>query len=158
MSDGMINIASLAIFGVALAVGQILFKHTGLAIRGQPILDGLLLLARQPAVYAALALYGFATLLRIWILSRMPVMQAHPWAAAAMALVPIMGWYIFDERVTPLFWVGVALILAGILLTQYAYPTAPDRGAAAAAGEISLVAGVWPQKGGPAAVSYCHAR
>jgi hypothetical protein len=39
---------------------------------------------RQPALYAALTLYGFSTVLWIWIMSRLPLMQAHPWVDANM--------------------------------------------------------------------------
>ena len=74
---------------------------------------------RDPVLYGALTLYGFATLLWIWILSRVPLSQAYPWIAVGTAIVPLLGWYLFDERVAPVFWVGVALIIAGILLVQY---------------------------------------
>jgi len=33
--------------------------------------------------------------------------------------VTLLGWYLFDERVAPVFWVGVALITTGILLVHY---------------------------------------
>ena len=120
MADKLINFASLAIVTVAIAGGQVLFKQVGLAMRGHSIVDGLLLLARQPALYVALVIYGFSTILWIWILSRVPLMQAYPWVAVGVALVPLLGSYVFGERVAPIFWLGVALILVGMLLTQYA--------------------------------------
>jgi hypothetical protein len=54
----MVRFASLAVFALSLAAGQALFKKVGLVIRDQPFFDGLLLVARQPALYAALAFYG----------------------------------------------------------------------------------------------------
>ena len=95
--------ASLAVFALSLAAGQSLFKQVGIIIRGQPFLDGLLLMARQPTLYAALTLYGLSTLLWIWILSRVPLMQAYPWAAISMVIVPLGGWFAFGERATPIF-------------------------------------------------------
>jgi multidrug transporter EmrE-like cation transporter len=115
----LINFVSLGIFTLALAAGQLLFKRVALSIIGQPPAAGLLSLFRHPALYTALAIYGASTLLWIWILSRVPLMQAYPWAAAGVAIVPLIGWYAFGERVAPIFWLGVVLILAGILLTQY---------------------------------------
>jgi drug/metabolite transporter (DMT)-like permease len=112
--------ASLTVFALSLAAGQALFKRVGLVIHDQPFVDGIVLVARQPALYVALALYGFSTLLWIWILSRVALMQAYPWVAANMAIVPLIGWFAFGERVTPVFWLGVVLILAGIGLTQFA--------------------------------------
>ncbi len=118
----MINIASLAVFAVTLAVGQALFKKVGLAMRGLPLGDGLLAVARAPAFYGALTLYGFATLLWIWILSRVPLSQAYPWAAVGMVIVPLLGWYLYGERIAPVFWVGAALVMAGIVVIQYGTP------------------------------------
>jgi drug/metabolite transporter (DMT)-like permease len=117
------HFASLAVVMVALAAGQVLFKHVGLAMRGRPLLDGFLLMARQPALYTALAIYGLATLLWIWILSRLPLTQAYPWMAISMVIVPLLGWFVFGERVTPVFWLGMVLILVGLLLTQLAAQT-----------------------------------
>ena len=31
-----------------------------------------------------------------------------------------IGWYVFGERVGPLFWLEVSLIRTGIMITQYA--------------------------------------
>jgi drug/metabolite transporter (DMT)-like permease len=31
-----------------------------------------------------------------------------------------MGWYIFGERIQPAFWLGVSLIVLGIIITQIA--------------------------------------
>ncbi len=119
----LFRVATLALFTLFLACGQIFFKQVGLAIRNQPMPVALLSMARQPALYAALTLYGISTLLWIWILSRVPLMQAYPWVAANVAIVPLIGWFAFGERVTPAFWLGIALIMTGILLTQTATST-----------------------------------
>jgi drug/metabolite transporter (DMT)-like permease len=37
-----------------------------------------------------------------------------------MAISPVLGLYGFGEWVVPLFWFGVAVILVGIFITQYA--------------------------------------
>ena len=123
MTETVINFVSLAIFTIALCTGQVLFKHLGLAMRGQPVLEGMLALTRQPALYAVLTIYGLATLLWIWIVSRVPLMRAYPWVALGTGLVPLMGWYFFGERVAPMFWLGLAFILVGMFLTQYANST-----------------------------------
>lgn len=118
-----INFVSLAIFTTSLAIGQVMFKRVGLAIRDRPLADGLLTLLGQPAFYVVLIIYGFSTLLWIWILSRIPLSQAYPWVAAGVAVVPLLGMYVFGEHVGPLFWLGVALIAVGIIVTQYACQT-----------------------------------
>jgi drug/metabolite transporter (DMT)-like permease len=113
------NSASLACFTLILAAGQVLFKKVGLAVAGLPPAEAMLAVLRDPFLYGALALYGLATLLWIWILSRVPLSQAYPWVALGVILVPLLGWYLFGERVAPVFWVGTALIVAGLFLTQY---------------------------------------
>jgi drug/metabolite transporter (DMT)-like permease len=120
----LLRVSSLATFVLSLAAGQLFFKRVGLLIHNRPLAEGLLVLACRPTLYLALTLYGFATLLWIWILSRVPLSQAYPWVAASIAIVPALGWYEFGERVRPLFWVGVGLIVAGIVVTQLA--SAPD--------------------------------
>jgi drug/metabolite transporter (DMT)-like permease len=111
---------ALAAVTLSLAIGQVLFKQASFALRGQPFREGLLRLAVTPTLYAGLILYALSTLLWIWVLSRMPLAQAYPWVAACSAIVPVLGWFLFGERFAPSFWLGVALIFAGIALTQHA--------------------------------------
>jgi drug/metabolite transporter (DMT)-like permease len=116
----LINVGALVVFTLVLSGGQLLFKKLGLAIRGQPLADGLWLIIRLPILYIALTLYGLATVLWIWILSRVPLAKAYPWIAVGVVIVPLIGWSYFGERLGPLFWLGVVLIFAGMLLVQQA--------------------------------------
>ncbi|MDE2006223.1 MAG: EamA family transporter [Rhodospirillales bacterium] len=109
-----IEYLSLSLFTVMLAAGQVLFKTVGLALRR----EGVVAILRAPSLYAALVLYGAATLLWIWILSRVPLTRAYPWVSLGAILVPLAGWWWFGEGVTPRFWLGVGLIVAGMALTQ----------------------------------------
>lgn len=116
----LVNFVSLAVFTTSLAIGQVMFKQVGLAIRGRPPLDSALDILSHHAFYLALSIYAFSTFLWIWILSRVPLSQAYPWVAVGVAIVPLMGWYIFGERIKPAFWLGVLLIVLGIIVTQLA--------------------------------------
>jgi drug/metabolite transporter (DMT)-like permease len=113
------NLLLLSVCTAAVAIGQLLFKHVGIVIRGMAPLDAAAALAREPILYAALALYGAATLLWIWILGRVTLMQAYPWVGASVIIVSLLSSYFFGERVAPLFWPGALLIAIGIVLTQY---------------------------------------
>jgi len=119
----MIDTVYLSLFTLMLAMGQMLFKRVGLSVRGMPLTAGLRMLAASPMLYAALALYGAATLLWIWILSRVPLSRAYPWVALGVFIVPLLGWWLFGERPAPIFWLGVLLIVAGVALTQYGSPS-----------------------------------
>lgn len=110
----------LAAFTVMLACGQVMFKRVGLTLQGHSGLPAILLALHEPSLYVALTIYAAATLLWIWILSRVTLMQAYPWVALGMIIVPLLGWFVFGERVAPVFWLGVACIIAGVGLTQYA--------------------------------------
>jgi drug/metabolite transporter (DMT)-like permease len=116
------NIASLAAFTLILASGQVLFKKVGLAIAGLAPSDAVLAVLRDPVLYGALTLYGVATLLWIWILSRVPLSQAYPWVALGVVLVPLLGRYLFGERIAPMFWLGTVLIVAGLAIINYTSP------------------------------------
>ena len=123
MSEPAINVAALLVFTCSLAGGQLLFKRAGLAIHGMPLTSSLGILIRLPALYAAGVLYGFATLLWIWILSRVPLTQAYPWVAIGMIIVPLAGRYWFEERVGAFFWPGALLVMLGLILTQIGSPS-----------------------------------
>jgi len=110
----------LLTFSVTLAVGQILFKVVARGMRGVALADGLMRLISMPMFYLALALYGAATLLWIWILSRIPLSQAYPWVALSMAAVPLLAGLVFHERVSPAYWLGIAFVMLGVAITQYA--------------------------------------
>ena len=61
---------SLSVFTVMLAFGQVCFKRVGLVLRGHSGLEAIALVIQAPSLYVGLILYGSATLLWIWILSR----------------------------------------------------------------------------------------
>ena len=63
------------------------------------------------------ALFMGSTLLVVAALRSVQLSQLVSFAAGAYVLVPIGGHFIFGERLLPRFWLGVALIVGGILCT-----------------------------------------
>ena len=122
MNLALSNLVGLAVFAAVLAVGQLLFKKAGLSVRGLTLTEGLLNLAQLPAFYAAIALYALSSLLWVWLLSRVTLMQAYPWVAAGVIIVPLLSAAVYGERVNATYWLGTLLIVAGILVTQYSVP------------------------------------
>ncbi len=112
------NTPWLVLFTVVLAGGQVLFKQAARAVVGLPAGRLIPVLVATPAMWAAVALYGAATLLWVWILARVPLSQAYPWSALGIVIVPLAAMLAFGEEVRPIFWLGAALVIAGILLTQ----------------------------------------
>jgi drug/metabolite transporter (DMT)-like permease len=113
-----LNSLFLGLVAISLSIGQLLFKSAGLAVQGRPLVSALLALFLLPTFYVALSIYGVATLMWIYVLSRVPLTEAYPWIMAATVSVPLIGRFYFDERVGPTFWIGIALVALGLLLTQ----------------------------------------
>jgi drug/metabolite transporter (DMT)-like permease len=103
-----------------MATGQVLFKLG--ALKAPPVegLQGWLTLLFQPVVITALCLYAASTLLWLWLLQRIPLTTAYPFAALAFLLVPFGGWLIFKEPLNARYLMGVGLILGGVILTSTA--------------------------------------
>ncbi|HYM32231.1 MAG TPA: EamA family transporter [Candidatus Cybelea sp.] len=115
----MSSLTLLAVFVAVLSIGQILFKQTAVQVAGAETPAGMVVgMFASPVFYCAMVLYGAATLLWIYILTRVPLNRAYPFVAAAMIVVPLLSWFVFGERTTPRYWIGAALICAGIVLTQ----------------------------------------
>lgn len=69
-----------------------------------------------PALWAAVVLYGGATLLWIYLLQTIPLSRAYPFAALGFVLVPAAGVLFFQEQVSGLYAAGAILIVVGLSL------------------------------------------
>ena len=112
------QLAGLVTFAVSMATGQVLFKLGATKVEPAVDLQGWVNLIFHPLVLTALTLYGAATFLWLWLLQRIPLTTAYPFAALAFVLVPLGGWLFFNESVNAKYVMGVALILGGVLLTS----------------------------------------
>ncbi len=104
-----------------LAAGQTLFKFSalGMGTKGASPASFLSLLA-MPVFWAALVLYGFATLLWIYILQQVPLSRAYPFAALGFVIVPVLSVLFFSERLNVTYALGALLIVAGVVVTARA--------------------------------------
>jgi drug/metabolite transporter (DMT)-like permease len=103
-------LAPLACVAV-ISTGQLLFKVASATLDFRRPLDspkGLMVLA------VALALYGGATLLWVAALKHAPLGRIYPLMALSFVLVPLGGALLLREHVSPAYWGGVALIVAGL--------------------------------------------
>lgn len=112
------QIIGLVTFALSMATGQVLFKLGATRVEPATDLSGWMNLIFHPLVITALTLYGAATFLWLWLLQRIPLTTAYPFAALAFVLVPLGGWLFFNESVNAKYVMGVALILGGVLLTS----------------------------------------
>jgi drug/metabolite transporter (DMT)-like permease len=120
MSRELLNVLGLSSFALMLAVGQLLFKLT--AARSPTIerLADLRHVLSDPILWLALLLYGLATVLWVFLLQRVALIHAYPFAALAFVLVPFGAAAFFGERLSGGVLLGSVLIVAGIAVTGLA--------------------------------------
>lgn len=96
-----------------VAAGQILFKYAAntLKLAGTAWHAEVLGLA-----FAAFLIYGLATLLWINLLQHAPLSRLYPYMALSFVLVAAAGWWLFKEQVGFGYLIGLALIVAGLLI------------------------------------------
>ena len=114
-----IQILQLVSFAMLMSVGQILFKKTALSMSSNEALslyDGIIKAISIPWLYLALCVYGIAIVFWLYLLQRIPLNLAYPFSALAMLIVPILAMYLFGERISASYWIGLVLILAGIII------------------------------------------
>ena len=117
----IINILQLVAFAFLMSLGQILFKKTALTLSSQNnsnfgVIEGILSALAIPWLYLALTVYAFATIFWLYLLQRIPLSMAYPFTALAMAIVPIIAYFIFGERMQWSYWIGLLFILSGITI------------------------------------------
>jgi undecaprenyl phosphate-alpha-L-ara4N flippase subunit ArnE len=97
-----------------IAAGQVLFKLTSASTGGLDA-KGLTGLALNPLFLAALALYGFGTVVWIFVLKQVPLTIAYSFMGLTFCFVPLMAQLFLGEALTLRYFLGVALIIGGMV-------------------------------------------
>ena len=74
------------------------------------------LIFKSPLVLLGLGFYGLGALAWIAVLSRLDLSGAYPVLALNFVFVTLASRFILGETVPPLRWLGILVIIAGILL------------------------------------------
>jgi drug/metabolite transporter (DMT)-like permease len=107
---------ALTSFAFLLALGQILFKYAAETSPRMVSIGGVMALAGNPYLWAAGILYVVATFLWLFILQHVPLSRAYVFAALGFVIVPIASSVLFGDSLSPRFFIGTALIVAGVYL------------------------------------------
>lgn len=102
---------------VVISAGQILFKFAAMRLNLRDPLsapDGLVVLGVALAVYAA------ATVLWVAVLRHAPLSRVYPLVALSFVLTPIGATLLLKEPIPNVYWAGVGLILAGLVVISRA--------------------------------------
>lgn len=106
-------VALLCVAGIA--GGQILFKLSAAAWhKSGSIFDP----STLTTLFAAFALYGVTTIAWVWVLQKIDLGKAYPLMALAFVIVPIGSHFIFGEKFQTQYFVGVAMIIGGIVIAM----------------------------------------
>lgn len=73
---------------------------------------------RSPMVWVGLALYGLGAVAWLIVLSRLDLSFAYPFVALSYAITPILAWRLLDESVSALRWLGIAVIILGVVIVS----------------------------------------
>jgi multidrug transporter EmrE-like cation transporter len=121
--------AGLALFSVAFAtLGQILLKsgmtrvgYVGASEIARPT-DLILRIAKTPQVWLGMTLFVVSAAVWLVVLSRAPLSFAYPFAGLTYVLITAFSRFVLNERVPGFRWIGIALIISGIILVARTAP------------------------------------
>lgn len=124
--------AGLALLSVMLATaGQLLLKAgmTRVGAIGSQRLSKPLALILQIAttwqVVVGFALFLVSSVFWLLVLSRVPLSFAYPFVGLTYVMITLFGKFVLREHVPNLRWLGIALIISGILLVGRTSPREP---------------------------------
>lgn len=105
-------IALICVLGIA--AGQILFKLSAATLQRT---GSFFHLETLTTLFSAFALYGVTTIAWVWVLQKIELGKVYPLMALAFVIVPIGSHFIFGEKFQTQYFLGVAVIIAGIVIT-----------------------------------------
>lgn len=98
---------------VGLAIGQILFKVSATSLNET---GSFFATKTATTLFAAMSLYAITSIAWVWVLQKIELGRVYPLMALAFVLVPLGSHFIFGERFQPQYFIGVALIMIGIVV------------------------------------------
>lgn len=108
---------SLSAVALAISIGQILFKLTSSSLESrEPLVVALL---RNPTFWAAMVLYGSATIAWILVIRAIPISRAYMFMALTYVFVPLLSAFFIGEKIGISNVLAVCLILAGVAVSAF---------------------------------------
>ena len=111
------KIVCLVLYAFGMATGQILFKVAADGTAGsRGFLPSLL---ANPSFWVAVALYGVLTVLWVWLLTKVPLVYAYPFATLAFVFTPLLAHLVLREGFGAGYVLGSALLVGGLLVIAW---------------------------------------
>jgi len=112
-----VNVILVLVNALMLVSGQLMWK-AGLMRAGQAFesLKSALGLITSPFIWGGVVLYGLATVMWLYILSRMELSVAYPMQSVAYVIAAVASFYIFGESMSLMKIAGCVVILIGVAM------------------------------------------
>ena len=110
----MITLFLLLAACLLTCMGQVAQKFAVESWRDQP--STLLAKLRSPWLWLALASLGLGLLVWLLVLQRLEVGIAYPMLSLNFVLVTLVARFVFKEHIDTRHWLGVVLVIAGVVL------------------------------------------
>ena len=81
--------------------------------------------AREPMLWIGLTLFAISALFWLVVLSRIPLSVAYPSVGMSYVFVVLFSRLWLHEHVPPLRWVGVGIVVVGIVLVGLSFTRTP---------------------------------
>lgn len=104
-------IAILCVFG--LSIGQILFKVSAASLAQT---GSFFAFKTAILLFSAMSLYAITSIAWVWVLQKVELGSIYPLMALAFILVPLGSYLVFDERFSNQYFIGILLIMIGIVV------------------------------------------
>ncbi|WP_095078978.1 4-amino-4-deoxy-L-arabinose-phosphoundecaprenol flippase subunit ArnE [Pseudomonas sp. Irchel s3h17] len=95
-------------------LGQVAQKYAVESWRGQA--SGVLDKLRSPWLWLALLSLGCGLVVWLLVLQRLDVGVAYPMLSLNFVLITLIARFVFHEAIDRRHWIGVALVIAGVVL------------------------------------------
>lgn len=106
------TIAISCVFGIS--IGQVLFK----IFSGHLSSENVMKASNIVVLFAALFIYGAATVGWLLTLKYAPLSKIYPLMALAYIFVPTISCYFLHEHISFIYVIGILFIIIGIIFTQ----------------------------------------
>lgn len=125
-AHGLFSVALILVSVAFATVGQFTLKsamnHVTRHQTGHhSAVDTLLQAAREPRLWAGLALFGVSAVFWLVVLSKVPLSFAYPFVGLSYVVIVFVARVVLHEHVPALRWVGVAVVAAGIALVGISF-------------------------------------
>ncbi|MED0665964.1 EamA family transporter [Bacillus badius] len=110
----LVNFALILTNTLIMVSGQFLWKYGMQQPHSFQSFVSIVKMLLSPYIFAGLSLYGVATVLWLFILTRVPLSVAYPVQSLAYVFTLFGAAFLFQEPITPAKIAGVLLIIAGV--------------------------------------------